>query len=144
MTSTALPKAYLWRRLHSLSGFFLVLFLCEHLLTNSEAALFIGEDGKGFVRMVNFIHSLPYLPMIEIFLLGFPIAVHALYGIQYLRTAEPNSMSGQGKKPEFSYPRNRAYTWQRITSWIAAFVAEGHRRASDFKTLWSSNACWAR
>ncbi len=112
-------QAFFWRRLHSLSGFFLVIFLIEHFLTNSEAALFIGEDGHGFVKMVNLIHSLPYLPFIEVFLLGVPIIIHAAWGIKYIFTGEFNSIPGRGNKPTLTgYARNHAYTWQRITSWI--------------------------
>ncbi len=112
-------SAFFWRRLHSLTGLFLVLFLLEHLLTNSQAALFFGDDGAGFVHMVNGIHNLPYLPAIEVFLLGMPILVHAVWGVKYLMTSEPNSWGSQGEKAALGmYPRNRAYTFQRITSWI--------------------------
>ena len=51
-----LPKEFILSRLHSLTGLLIVIFLFEHLLTNSQAALLIGDDGAGFVRMVNFIH----------------------------------------------------------------------------------------
>jgi len=113
-----LPKAFIWRRLHSLTGMWLVLFLLEHLITNSQAALLLGESGKGFVRAVNFIHNLPYLTVIEVALLGVPIFIHLCWGIKYARTAKPNSMHSDGSKPHLKYSRNRAYTWQRITSWI--------------------------
>lgn len=115
----ATPKAFVWRRLHSLVGVFLVLFLCEHLLTNSQAALLIGDDGHGFVRMVNFIHSLPYLPVIEVVLLGVPLVIHAVWGVRYLLTSRPNSYPSDGSKPSLrEYPRNHFFTWQRITSWL--------------------------
>lgn len=114
--TASLPMAFVMRRLQSFSGFFLVLFLFEHLLTNSQAALFFGEDGKGFVEAVNFIYDLPFLPVLEILLLGVPIAVHGIWGIQYLYTAKFNSGSTDGATPSIKLPRNRAYTWQRITS----------------------------
>src|ERR1700680_135924 len=85
-----IPKAFIWRRMHSLTGIWLVLFLMEHLLTNSQAALFIGEDGSGFVRAVNFLKNLPYLPVIEIVLLGIPLLIHGIWGIRYLWNAEYN------------------------------------------------------
>ena len=90
-----LPKAFIWRRLHSLTGLWLVIFLIEHLLTNSQAALWIGDDGSGFVRGVNLIKSLPYLRAIEIFLLGMPIVLHLIWGIIYLRTGDANSFSSK-------------------------------------------------
>jgi succinate dehydrogenase / fumarate reductase cytochrome b subunit len=118
-TSRALPNAFIWRRLHSFTGFFLVLFLIEHLLTNSQAALFFGDDGSGFISAVNSIHSLPYLEVIELFLIGAPLLIHMVWGIQYLRTSKINSYKSDGSTPSLGeYPRNRAYSWQRITSWI--------------------------
>ena len=122
-----LPRAFIERRLHSLTGLFLVLFLIEHLFLNSQAALLIGEDGKKFIDGVNSIHDLPYLPFIEIFLLGVPILLHAGWGIAYLRTSEQNSYGNTGTKPYLpEYPRNKAYTWQRITSWILLVGIAAH------------------
>lgn len=114
-----IPQAFIWRRAHSLTGLWLVLFLIQHLLTNSQAALFIGDDGEGFIHAVNSLKNLPYLPVIEIVLLGIPFVIHGLWGIHYLFTAKYNSFPGDGSTPSLpQYPRNQAYTWQRITSWI--------------------------
>lgn len=121
-----LPRAFIWRRLHSLTGLWLVLFLMEHLLTNSQAALLLGENGKGFVRMVNAIHNLPYLQVIELTLLGVPIGLHAFWGIRYLLMAKYNSFRTNGSQPFLNYERNHAYTWQRITSWILLFLLTLH------------------
>ncbi len=119
MTTQVIPREFIWRRLHSLMGLWLVLFLFEHLLVNSQAALLLGENGRGFVSLVNSIHNFPYLRVIEIFLLGFPIAIHAVLGIKYLFSAKYNSHRTRGQSPDMhQYSRNRAYTWQRITSWI--------------------------
>ncbi|MBA3603756.1 MAG: succinate dehydrogenase [Parachlamydiaceae bacterium] len=119
---TAIPAPFLWRRLHSLTGLFFVLYLFEHLLINSQAALWIGEDGTGFVEAVNAIHRIPFLPFIEVGLLGVPIALHTFLGVRYLFTAQQNSSSTDGSKPSLpNYSRNHAYTWQRYTSWILLF-----------------------
>ena len=128
MTTQAqtLPGAFIWRRLHSLFGLWLVLFLMEHLLVNSQAGLLLGEGGRGFVDSVNAIHGLPYLQAIEITLLGVPIFVHMVWGVKYLFTGKFNSSRTDGSKPSLSYGRNRAYTWQRITSWILLFLLIGH------------------
>jgi succinate dehydrogenase / fumarate reductase cytochrome b subunit len=100
-------------------GLWLVLFLMEHLLVNSQAALLVGESGRGFVELVNGIHNLPYLQAIEIVLLGVPIAFHAALGVQYLFHAKFNSGRSDGSRPSLpEYGRNRAFTWQRLTSWI--------------------------
>ena len=119
MTPPTLPRDFVWKRLHSLMGLWLVLFLMEHLFVNSQAALLLGENGQGFVRAVNAIHDLPYLPAIEVFLLGVPILIHAVWGIRLLFTSKPNSFRNQGNRPALTeYKRNKAYTWQRLTSWI--------------------------
>jgi succinate dehydrogenase / fumarate reductase cytochrome b subunit len=114
-----IPRAFFWRRLHSFTGFFLTLFLIEHLLVNSQAALFFGDDGSGFVHAANAIKNLPYLPIIEIILLGIPILIHTVWGITYLYTGKLNSFPSDGTTPSLpEYSRNQAYSWQRITSWI--------------------------
>jgi len=127
MSTQAVPRAFVWRRLHSLMGLWLVLFLFEHLLTNSQAALLLGDRGRGFVHMVNALHNLPYLQVIELTLLGVPILFHAVLGVKYLFTAKANSRKTDGASPSLpEYGRNRAYTWQRITSWILLVGLIGH------------------
>ncbi len=119
MTSQILPRAFVWRRLHSLMGLWLVLFLMEHLLVNSQAALLLGDNAQGFVKGVNAIHNLPYLPVIEILLLGVPIAIHGVLGVKYLLTSKFNSRRTDGTTPSLKgMGRNHAFTWQRLTSWI--------------------------
>lgn len=113
-----LPHAFLFRRLHSIAGAFFVLFLCEHILTNSSSALLIGEEGSVFIRGVNFLQSLPYLPVLEIVLLAVPIAIHAFLGIRYFMEARWNSFASDGSTPSLGYLRNHAFTWQRITALI--------------------------
>lgn len=122
-----LPSAFIWRRAHSLTGLWLVIFLIEHLLTNSQAALFLGDDGKGFVNAVNGLKNLPYLPVIEIGLLGIPFLIHGIWGVRYLFTSKANSFPSDGSTPSLTeFSRNHAYTWQRITSWILLFGILAH------------------
>lgn len=123
----SIPQPFIWRRLHSLTGLFFSLFLIEHLLVNSQAALFIGDDGEGFVNAVNSIHNFPYLPVLEIFLLGAPILTHMILGIKYLQTSQVNSYGKDPSQPLLAeYKRNHAYTWQRITSWVLLFGVVAH------------------
>lgn len=118
MTATTyFSREFALKRLHSLLGLGVVLFLTEHLITNSQAALFLGDNGEGFVSMVNWIKSLPYLPVIEISLIGLPILLHGGMGIHYLFTSRPNVFGG-GATPRMRYERNWAYTLQRASSWI--------------------------
>lgn len=114
-----LPRPFILRRLHSLLGIWLAIYLCEHLLVNSQMALYFEDDGSMFVRMVNSIHSIPYLRAVEIIFLGLPFAIHGAWGVKYALTAKANSGKANGRQPSLSqYRRNRAFTWQRITSWV--------------------------
>lgn len=125
--TASIPQAFVWRRVHSLLGLWLVIFLVQHLLVNSQAALLIGDDGRGFIHSVNRLNSLPYLPVIEVVLLGLPILIHLVWGIQYLRTAAYNSVQTDGTRPSLpQYPRNRAYTWQRVTAWLLVIGVVAH------------------
>lgn len=76
--------------------------------------------------MVNALHDLPYLTVIEVGLLGIPILIHAVWGVQYAMTSKFNSMRTDGSKPHLKYARNKAYTWQRITSWILLVLLALH------------------
>lgn len=129
MTTAALPlnRAFIWRRLHSLFGLWIVLFLMEHLLTNSQAALMIGANREGFIRAVNFIKNLPYLHVIEIVLLGVPILMHMVWGFRVLMTSKMNSFSTSGARPDLKqYRRNQAFSWQRITSYLLVIGIIAH------------------
>lgn len=113
------PRNWTSRRWHSLLGLWLVVYIIEHLIVNSQAAWLVGDDGSGFIHAVNGIHSLPYLPVLEIVVIGLPFAFHAIYGIRYAVTAKFNSRSSDGRKPALPrYSRNHAFTWQRLASWI--------------------------
>lgn len=114
----AIPKAFIWRRVHSLMGLWLVLFLIEHLIVNSQAALWLGAHGQGFVHLVNGLHNLPYLQAIEVGLLGIPLLIHAGWGIRYALTSKSNYRRSDGSAPSMKTSRNRSFSWQRITSWI--------------------------
>ncbi len=111
-------REYILGRIQSLTGLWFVLFLCEHLFTNSQVALFFADDQMWFVRSVNFLHSLPYLQVIEIVLLGVPILFHAVLGIRIAITGKSIYASGDGTKPIIKSGRNRAFRWQKITAFI--------------------------
>lgn len=121
-----ISSAFIWRRVHSLMGLWLVLYLMLHLFTNSQAALWLGDDGGGFIQMVNSLESLPYLAEIETVLIGVPLAIHGVWGIHRALTARLNSQGAGGSLPVLKYGRNRAFTWQRLTSWILLLGVVGH------------------
>lgn len=117
----SIPKAFVWRRLHSLTGLWFLIFLLEHLFTNSQAAIFFGFQENWFVNSVNFLHHLPYLPLIETLLLGVPMALHAGWGVYYMMTAKSNVRGRGGKAPGMKHERNKAYSMQRISAWVILF-----------------------
>ncbi len=117
---------FIWRRVHSLMGLWLVLYLIVHLITNSQAALWIGDDGSGFIKLVNTLETLPYLQVIETVLIGIPLAIHGIWGVKRALSARLNSSGGDGSSPSLKYSRNRAFTWQRLSSWILLVGIIGH------------------
>lgn len=127
MENDSLPYDFARRRLQSFAGLWLSFYIIFHLLTNSQAALLIGEDGRGYINEVNWIHNLPFLMVLEIVIIGLPIWVHLWIGFGYLFKAKFNSYGYTGKDPYLpQYPRNHAYTWQRITAWILIFGILAH------------------
>lgn len=118
--------SFIWKRLHSILGIFLVVYLTFHLFTNSQAALFLDSDGRSFILEVNKIHDIPYLIVFEILLLGLPFLIHMIWGINYLLRVSINSNQSDGSKPSLPFWRNRAYTWQRISSWILILGVVAH------------------
>lgn len=113
-----ISSPFLWRRVHSLMGLWLVIYLIEHLIVNSQAALWIDNDGNGFIRLVNSLESLPYLHVIEVVFIGIPLVIHGYWGVKRIFTAKGNSGKTDGTSPSLPYGRNRAFNWQRLTSWI--------------------------
>lgn len=111
---------FLLRRLHSLSGVVPIgAFLFPHLITNSSivwgAWLRPGDHGHGgvetFQHEVNFIHSLPALVLLEIFVIWLPIAYHAALGVYFARTGHSNVQ-------RYAYQDNWRYVLQRWTGYI--------------------------
>jgi succinate dehydrogenase / fumarate reductase cytochrome b subunit len=141
-TAVAAPKArfldrhyHLIRRLHSLSGVVPIgLFLFPHLTTNSSivwggllnktkfADRGIDASGAGvatFQHEVDFIHGLPALVFIEIFVLWLPIAFHAGVGVWFARTGRFNTS-------RYGYQDNWRYTWQRLTGYLGVLFIFMH------------------
>jgi len=124
---------HLLRRLHSLSGVVPIgVFLFPHLTTNSSivwgAALNAGkhaELGAGsagiatFQHEVDFIHNLPALIFIEIFVLWLPIAYHAILGVYFAR-------SGRANTDRYGYQANWRYSAQRLTGYLGVLFLFMH------------------
>jgi succinate dehydrogenase / fumarate reductase cytochrome b subunit len=122
-----LPKPFVMRRLQSFLGIWLSLYLFVHLLVNSQAALFFFDDGSSFIALVNQLEDLPFLPIVEWIVIGLPFLVHGIWGILYIRSSKPNAHPTDGSSPTLpQYPRNKAYTWQRITAMLLVFGVVFH------------------
>ncbi|MCC6678979.1 MAG: hypothetical protein IT436_17780 [Phycisphaerales bacterium] len=112
---------FLLRRLHSLTGIIPIgAFLIVHLTTNSSIVWGAINAQKGdtplargvntFQHEVAFIHSLPFLILIEVFGLWLPIAFHAVLGVYYARTGSMNTA-------RYPYQGNRRYALQRLSGY---------------------------
>lgn len=120
---------FLLRRLHSLTGIVPVgLFLMTHLLTNSSIVWGMldakkSEYGHGgvvtFQHEVDFIHSLPFLIIIEVFGLWLPIAFHSILGWYY-------STTGKSNTDRYAYQGNWRYRLQRLSGYIGVFFIFYH------------------
>lgn len=120
---------YLLRRLHSLTGVVPVgVFMIIHLVTNSSIVW--GQINGGhypgmhagtatFQHEVNFIHSLPFLILIEVFGLWLPIAFHSILGFYYATT-------GKGNAGAYPYQSNWRYSLQRISGYIGFLFVVYH------------------
>jgi succinate dehydrogenase / fumarate reductase, cytochrome b subunit len=98
-------KHFVLSRLHSLAGIVpLGLFMAEHLLTNSTAIL--GSDS--YNEKVRMIQSIPFLPLLEIFLIAIPLIFHAGYGIYLALISKTNTQV-------YKYERNLLFFLQRVT-----------------------------
>ncbi|MCI3919974.1 succinate dehydrogenase cytochrome b558 subunit [Paenibacillus sp. TRM 82003] len=105
-------NSYLHRKIHSLLGVIpLGGFIFAHLLTNYSAHQ--GGPEK-FESHVAFIHSLPLVLALEIFLIWLPLLYHGVYGL-YVAYQSRNNVSNYG------YVRNWAFAAQRITG-VITFV----------------------
>jgi succinate dehydrogenase (or fumarate reductase) cytochrome b subunit, b558 family len=99
-------NSFLPRKIHSLLGVIpLGLFFIEHALTNYSA--FEGGQ-EGFKDSVDFLHSLPLIFFLELFLIWLPILFHGVYGLYLAFTSNLNV-------GRFNYGRNWAFALQRIS-----------------------------
>lgn len=110
-------NSYLPRKLHSLLGVIpLGLFFIEHALTNYSAF----EGGKeGFQKSVDFLHGLPLVFFLEMFIIWLPILFHGVYGLYIAYQSNLN----MGR---YSYGRNWAFALQRITGVITFIFVAWH------------------
>jgi len=107
--------SFLLRRLHSLSGVVPIgAFLLEHFISNAEA--FKGPVAYG--KQVEFLNSLPFVFLLELFFIWIPIAYHGLYGLWIW-------YQGEGNVANYPWTGNWLYTTHRWTGIISLiFIAQ--------------------
>ncbi|GGA36171.1 MULTISPECIES: succinate dehydrogenase cytochrome b558 subunit [Psychrobacillus] len=107
-------REFYWRRLHSLLGIIPVgLFVAQHLVVNHFATR--GEEA--FNKASGFMGSLPFVILLEIFIIYLPLMFHAFYGIYIAFTAKNNPQ-------RYGTLRNYLFILQRITGiFLVVFIA---------------------
>jgi succinate dehydrogenase / fumarate reductase, cytochrome b subunit len=113
-------NSYFYRKLHSLLGVIPVgAFLVEHLITN-YAAFNGGEQGHvKFLESVEFLHDLPLVLFLEIFLIWLPLLYHGVYGLYVAFQSNSNTS-------RYGFFRNWMFTLQRITGVLTLIFVVWH------------------
>ena len=112
----AANRDFYWRRLHSLLGVVPIgIFLVQHLVVNHFAVY--GEES--FNKAANFMAGLPFVILLEIFIIYLPILYHAVLGVYIVFTAK-NNVS------RFGYFRNWMFKLQRWTGIITLIFIAWH------------------
>jgi succinate dehydrogenase / fumarate reductase cytochrome b subunit len=108
-------RAFLLRRLHSLTGIVFGGYLVIHLIINATLA----QSPAMFQAQVNKIHSLPFVLALEWAFIYLPIIFHTIYGIVLTFRAHVNVK-------HYPYGKNIYYTLQRISAFVIMFFLLFH------------------
>src|SRR5690625_240603 len=109
-------RQYTYRRLHSLLGVVPIsIFVIQHLIVNHFAVY--GEES--FNKAANFMGSLPFVLVLETFIIYLPILFHAILGV-YIVFVVNNNVSRYG------FFRNWLFFLQRITGIITLIFIVWH------------------
>ncbi|MFZ5817090.1 MAG: succinate dehydrogenase cytochrome b558 subunit [Bacillota bacterium] len=107
---------FLLRRLHSLTGIVPVGgFLLFHFWENSKAL----QGPEAYNKTILAINSMPFVLLLEIFVIFLPLYFHAIYGI-YIAADSKHNLTNYG------YGRNWAFFFQRLTGIITLFFVTYH------------------
>lgn len=109
-------RSFFNRRLHSLLGVVPVgFFLIEHLYTNFA----MTKGVQAFIEQVEWLWSLPFLPILEIVFIFIPLMYHAIYGL-YVAFQAKNNVTQYGTF------RNIMFMLQRVTGIITLVFVVWH------------------
>lgn len=117
MNTPTIDRHFLLRKLHSLTGIIPIgAYLCFHLFENSLAAH--GPD-YFYQNVILKIDALPYLEVLEIFVIALPILFHGIYGMVIW-------WQGKSNLNHYGYFRNWMYWIQRFSGAIAFLFIISH------------------
>ncbi|HLR23086.1 MAG TPA: succinate dehydrogenase cytochrome b558 subunit [Pseudogracilibacillus sp.] len=109
-------QEYAYKRLHSLLGVVPIgIFVIQHLIVNHFAVY--GEES--FNKAAGFMENLPFVTVLEIFVIYLPILFHAVLGI-YIVLATRNNVRRYG------FFRNWMFFLQRISGIITLIFIAWH------------------
>lgn len=109
-------REFTYRRLHSLLGVIPIgLFVVQHLVVNHFAVY--GEER--FNKAANFMADLPFVLILEIFVIYLPILFHAVLGVYIVFEARNNVK-------RYGFFRNWMFFFQRITGIITLVFIVWH------------------
>lgn len=104
------------RKLHSLLGVIPVgVFLVQHLFINH----FILYGQEYFEGAVHFLDSIPFIIVLEVFVIYLPLLFHGIYGL-YIAFQAKNNVGNYG------YFRNVMFMLQRVTGVILIIFIAWH------------------
>ncbi|RXZ84224.1 succinate dehydrogenase [Paenibacillaceae bacterium] len=117
-------NSYYSRKIHSLLGVIpLSLFLVQHAVSNFSA---VERGPQGFQNAVNFLNSLPLVPVLEFVGIYLPLLFHGIYGLYIAYQSNLNTA-------KFSYGRNWAFALQRISGVITFIFVFWHVYQTRFQ-----------
>lgn len=109
-------REFFYRRLHSLLGVLPIgIFLVQHLVVNHFAVY--GKES--FEKAANFIANLPFVYLLEVFVIYLPILFHAILGVYIVFTAKNNIR-------RYGTFRNWMFVLQRVTGIITLVFIVWH------------------
>src|SRR5690625_7165080 len=109
-------REFYYKRLHSLLGVIPIgLFVVQHLIVNHFAVY--GEGS--FNKAANFMANLPFVIVLEIFVIYLPIIFHAVLGVYIVLQAKNNVQ-------RYGYFRNWMFLLQQMTGIITLIFIVWH------------------
>lgn len=109
-------REFYYRRLHSLLGVVPIgIFLVQHLIVNHFAVY--GEEN--FNQAAGFMAGLPFVLLLEIFVIYLPILFHAILGVYIVFVTRNNTR-------RYGYIRNWLFYLQRFTGIVTLVFIVWH------------------